>query len=50
MRGRCEHCDAPVTLEGEAFVHSYECTFCPICTAKMKRVCPNCGGEFAFKE
>jgi len=24
---------------------SYECTFCSDCTAAMKSICPNCGGE-----
>lgn len=47
MRGRCERCDAPLTAEGEAFICSYECSFCPTCTAAMNRVCPNCGGELA---
>jgi len=29
----------------EAYICSYECTFCPECTNEMKARCPNCGGE-----
>jgi len=30
---------------GEAFICSYECTWCPACAETMNKVCPNCGGE-----
>ena len=33
MRESCERCGAPVTFNAEAFICSYECTFCPSCTA-----------------
>ena len=45
MRQKCEQCDAPLTKDGEAYVCSYECTFCRDCSEKMESVCPNCGGE-----
>lgn len=45
MKGECEKCHAPLGPESEAFICSYECTFCPGCTQSMKAVCPNCGGE-----
>jgi len=45
MKGACEKCAAGLAPEGEAFVCSYECTFCAGCAAAMKSVCPNCGGE-----
>jgi hypothetical protein len=45
MRTICEKCNAPLVAEGEAFVCSYECSFCADCTAAMNSVCPNCGGE-----
>lgn len=45
MRPNCEKCDAPLAHMAEAYVCSYECTFCPRCTHGMKATCPNCGGE-----
>ncbi|MFQ5761204.1 MAG: DUF1272 domain-containing protein [Acidiferrobacterales bacterium] len=45
MRKRCEKCDANIDADGEAYICSYECTFCANCAADMKHVCPNCGGE-----
>lgn len=45
MRRICEKCHAALTLDGEAFICSHECTFCPDCTRSLKGVCPNCGGE-----
>lgn len=46
MRTICEKCET-VTLaqDAEAFICSYECTFCPACSAAMAGICPNCGGE-----
>ena len=45
MRERCEKCERVLGLDAEAFVCSYECTFCPDCTSAMSAVCPNCRGE-----
>ncbi|HEY7529245.1 MAG TPA: DUF1272 domain-containing protein [Gemmatimonadota bacterium] len=45
MRDRCERCGAPLGHGAEAHVCSWECTFCPRCTAELGAVCPNCGGE-----
>ena len=45
MRTACERCEAALATDGEAYVCSYECTFCPDCAAAMAAVCPNCGGE-----
>ena len=45
MRQRCEKCDLPLAEGDEAFICSYECTFCKECAASMECVCPNCGGE-----
>lgn len=45
MRSVCERCGAALAADGAAFICSYECTFCPSCSAAMERVCPNCGGE-----
>jgi hypothetical protein len=45
MKAVCEKCGRPLVAEGEAYICSYECTFCPSCTEQMHAVCPNCGGE-----
>ncbi len=45
MKVRCEKCDAALGRESEAYICSYECTFCTACTREMAAVCPNCGGE-----
>jgi len=35
MRESCERCEAALGPEGEAFICSYECTFCGPCTHAM---------------
>ena len=45
MRAECERCEELLAADAEAFICSYECTFCPRCAAEMNRLCPNCGGE-----
>jgi steroid delta-isomerase-like uncharacterized protein len=45
MREKCERCGAGVGLADDAFVCSYECTFCPACATAMDLGCPNCRGE-----
>lgn len=45
MRATCERCNAGLRPDGEAWICSYECTFCPECSRALTRVCPNCGGE-----
>ena len=45
MKGECQKCAAGLSPQAEAFICSYECTFCPSCSAEWKAVCPNCGGE-----
>jgi hypothetical protein len=45
MRESCERCAASLPRDADAFICSYECTFCPGCSAQLERVCPNCGGE-----
>ncbi len=45
MRQDCEKCRLALPADGIAMICSYECTFCERCTAEMKNVCPNCGGE-----
>jgi hypothetical protein len=45
MRTECERCGALLAADGEAWICSYECTFCPVCSEAMGATCPNCGGE-----
>ncbi len=49
MRENCERCEAPLSPGGEACICSYECTFCPACSAGMEHACPNCGGELVAR-
>ncbi len=45
IRNKCERCEKSLPPADEAYICTYECTFCPDCTEAMKNVCPNCGGE-----
>jgi uncharacterized protein len=45
MRAECERCGAVLTVDGEAVICSFECTFCADCGDAIGHVCPNCGGE-----
>jgi hypothetical protein len=45
MKSSCERCNTALTVDGEAFICTYECTFCTSCTEDLHSICPNCGGE-----
>lgn len=45
MRQACEKCQSGLDWQAEAYICSYECTFCAACSSEMRHVCPNCGGE-----
>ena len=47
LRPGCECCDRDLPADStDAFICTYECTFCRDCTEGiLKGVCPNCGGE-----
>jgi len=45
MKTRCERCGAPLPVDGQAYICSYECTFCSVCASESKGSCPNCTGE-----
>ena len=49
MRDRCERCGDGLTPDGDAFICSFECTFCASCEEAMAHVCPNCGGELVAR-
>jgi len=46
MRGECEKCARILAPDSaDAFICSYECTWCGPCAEAMKHTCPNCGGD-----
>ena len=45
MRDGCEECGGRLLADGVAYVCSYECTFCPMCSSSMQYICSHCGGE-----
>jgi two-component system LytT family sensor kinase len=45
MKTRCEKCGVPLRADGQAYICSYECTFCSMCASQSKGTCPNCTGE-----
>jgi len=45
MKTRCAKCGAPLDADGQAYICSYECTFCSACASKSEGRCPNCTGE-----
>ncbi|HCJ49506.1 MAG TPA: DUF1272 domain-containing protein [Microbacterium sp.] len=45
MRPACESCGTATAADGEAYICSYECTWCARCVDGFPgRACPNCGG------
>jgi hypothetical protein len=47
LRPNCECCNRDLPGDAaDAYICSFECTFCAGCTAQsLKGKCPNCGGE-----
>jgi hypothetical protein len=45
MKLLCEKCGKTVAPTDEAYICSFECTFCRDCTSATNQICPNCGGE-----
>ncbi len=45
MKPKCETCSTALPHEAEAFICSYECTFCQTCSENTQYICPNCDGE-----
>ena len=48
LRPTCENCNRALPpASAEAWICSFECTFCGDCVENVLRnVCPNCGGGF----
>lgn len=49
MRPQCERCNTALAADADAFICSFECTFCPHCTGQLASVCPNCAGELSVR-
>lgn len=51
LHPNCECCDKDLPPEStEAYICSYECTFCVSCVENvLHNVCPNCGGGFCLR-
>jgi len=45
MKSACELCAAALEPLSEAWICSFECTYCPTCAVARDHVCQNCGGE-----
>jgi len=45
MKTKCERCSSRLPHTSEAYICSYECTFCHPCSDDMSYICPNCDGE-----
>jgi uncharacterized protein len=47
LRPGCECCDRDLPPDStDAYICTYECTFCRECAEmKLRGTCPNCGGE-----
>jgi uncharacterized protein len=45
MKGSCERCRRLLPPSADAYICSYECTFCAACSQVSGGRCPNCGGE-----
>jgi two-component system, LytTR family, sensor kinase len=45
VKTSCEECGRSLPLDGEAYICSFECTFCSDCTSNKQKICPHCGGE-----
>jgi hypothetical protein len=51
LRPNCECCNRDLPPEcADAFICSFECTFCRACRENVLRgKCPNCGGELVAR-
>jgi hypothetical protein len=45
IKKKCEKCGRDLPPKGEAYICTYECTFCLKCATSLSSICPNCGGE-----
>lgn len=49
MKPSCERCGASLGLTDQAFICSFECTYCPACAEELHQQCPNCQGQLVMR-
>ena len=50
MRPNCENCDRDLSPGAtDAYICSFECTWCAGCAAGFAHRCPNCAGELVIR-
>lgn len=49
MKPLCERCAAQLRLMDQAYICSYECTFCAQCGELLDYTCPNCSGQLVLR-
>ena len=49
MKTSCEGCGAPLGLTDQAFICSFECTYCSKCAKQLELCCPNCQGQLVLR-
>ena len=46
LRPNCECCNTDLAGDAnDAYICSFECTFCARCVERLQGKCPNCGGK-----
>ncbi|MEW4282264.1 DUF1272 domain-containing protein [Priestia koreensis] len=45
MKSHCEKCERLLYINTEAYICSYECTFCKKCAEELGHCCPSCHFE-----
>jgi len=45
MKKECLDCSSELNDKSDAYICSYECTYCEPCAGKVEFVCKNCGGD-----
>ena len=49
MKRSCKKCACDLEPDAQAYICSYECTYCPDCARAVGHVCPDCGGELVSR-
>lgn len=49
MKSTCERCSTSLGLIDQAYICSFECTFCPSCAEQLEQRCPNCQGQLLLR-
>lgn len=45
MKSACDGCKVSLAPDCDAYICSYDCTFCQSCYNRSRRLCPNCASE-----